>query len=84
MIKEANSPYYVFLDETDDKHHTYIQHLILKWTEPKKNAPVMACKSKYFRSCLTLITSLFKYSEYKKSRIHTDGRNIKLYTRCKV
>ena len=64
LVKEANSPYYVFLDEKDDVHDTiYIQDLILKWSKPKRNAVVTACNSKYFRACLTHVTSLFKYSD---------------------
>ena len=64
LLKETNySPYYVFLDEADDVHDTYIQDLILKWSKLKKNAIVTACNSKYFKSCLTLITSLYKHSD---------------------
>ena len=63
LLKEINSPYYVFLDKMDDVHDTYIQEFMLKWDNRKKNAVVTACNSKYFRSCLTLITSLFKYSD---------------------
>ena len=63
LLKEANSPYYVFLDETDDVPDTYIEELMLKWdNNVKKNVVVTACNSKYFRSCLTLITSLFQHS----------------------
>ena len=36
---------------------------MLKWCEPKKNAIVTACNSKYVKSCLTLITSLYKHSD---------------------
>ena len=64
LLKETNySPYYVFLDEADDINHTCIQDFILKWSEQKKNAIVTACNSKYFKSCLTLITSLYKHSD---------------------
>ena len=63
LLKEVDSPYYVFLDETDDVPDTYIEEMMLKWNEPKKNAVLTACNSKYFRSCLTLITSLFKHSD---------------------
>ena len=63
LIKEANSPYYEFLDEEDEVYDTYIQDLILQWSEVKKNAVLTACNSKYFRSCLTLITSLYKHSD---------------------
>ena len=63
LVKEANSPYYVFLDEADEVYDTYIQDLILQWSELKKNAVVTACDSKYFKSCLTLITSLYKHSD---------------------
>ena len=61
LIKEANSPYYVFLDEEDEVYDTYIKELILQWSDVKKNAVVTGCNSKYFRSCLTLITSLYKH-----------------------
>ena len=47
----------------DDVHDTYIQEFMLKWNEPKKNAIVTACNSKYFKSCLTLITSLYKHQD---------------------
>ena len=72
MIKEANSTYYVFLDEVDDIHDTFIQDVILKWSKPRKNAIVMACNSKYCKSCLqlTLITSLFKYSDNDIDKIY--------------
>ena len=61
LLKEVNSPYYVFLDKTDDVHDTFIQALILKWSKPMKNAIIMACDRKYFKSCLTLITTLFNH-----------------------
>ena len=62
LLKEVHSPFYVFLDETDDVPDTYIEEMMLKWDNTVKNAVVTACNSKYFRSCLTLITSLFKHS----------------------
>ena len=37
LLKETDySPYYVFLDETDDVPDTYIEEMMLKWNEPKK------------------------------------------------
>ena len=57
LLHECNSPYYVFLDENDDVYDTYIEEFMLKWNNCKKNAVVTACASKYFKSCLTLITS---------------------------
>ena len=30
LLKEVNSPYYIFLDETDDVPDTYIEELMLK------------------------------------------------------
>ena len=64
LLKEVDSPYYVFLDEMDDVPDTYIEELMLKWdNNVKRNAVVTACNSKYFRSCLTLITSLFQHSD---------------------
>ena len=53
-----------FLDENDDVYDTYIEEFMLKWNNRKKNAAVTACDSKYFRSCLTLIMSLYKHSDY--------------------
>ena len=53
LLKETDYlPYYVFLDEMDDVPDTYIQEVMLKWCEPKKNAIVTACNIKYFKSCL--------------------------------
>ena len=64
LLKEVHSPYYVFLDKMDDVPDTYIEEFMLKWDNTvKKNAIVTACNSHYFRSCLTLITSLRKHSE---------------------
>ena len=54
LVQEANYPFYVFLDEEDDVHDAYIQDLILKWCELKKNAVFKACK--YFKACLTLLS----------------------------
>ena len=36
---------------------------MIRWIQYQKNAIITACNSKYFRSCLTLITSLYKHSE---------------------
>ena len=36
LLKEVNSPYYVFLDETDDVADTYVEEMMLKWNKPKK------------------------------------------------
>ena len=51
LLKEIDSPYYVFLDEMDDVPDTYIEELMLKWDNIiKRNAIVTACNSKYFKS----------------------------------
>ena len=64
LLHECNSPYYVFLDENDDVYDTYIEEFMLKWNNRKKNAVVTGCDSKYFKSCLTLISSLYKHSDH--------------------
>ena len=69
LLKEINySQKHVFLDVLDDVHSTYIIDFVEKCINvlngtSKKNAVVTACNRKYFRSCLTLITSLRKHSE---------------------
>ena len=69
LLKEINySPYHVFLDVQENIHSTYIVDFVEKCTDmlastSNKNAVITACNSKYFRSCLTLITSLYKHSD---------------------
>ena len=68
MLKEANySPNHVFLDIQDDIHSMYLSDFVDKcltcWREIKKNTVVMVCNGKYFKACLTLITSFYKHSE---------------------
>ena len=68
LLKEINySQNHVLLDALDDVHSMNID-FVKKCIDPvttgsKKNAVITACNSKYFRSCLTLITSLRKHSE---------------------
>ena len=69
LLKEINySPKNVFLDVQDDINSTYIIDFVEKCTDmltstSNKNSVITACNSKYFRSCLTLITSLYKHSD---------------------
>ena len=69
LLKETNySPNHVFLDVLDDINITYVidfvnNNIITLDIIPKKNAVVTACNSKYFKGCLTLITSLRKHSD---------------------
>ena len=69
LLKEINySQKHVFLDVQDDINSTYVIDFVEKcFVTPesvaKKNAVITACNSKYFRSCLTLITSLYKHSD---------------------
>ena len=62
LLKEINySLKHTFLDVLDDVSSTYVIDFVEKCT--KRNAIITACNSKYFRSCLTLITSLYKHSD---------------------
>ena len=69
LLKETNySQNHVFLDVLDNCHSMYIADFVEKHFDPvntrsKKNAVVTACNSKYFKSCLTFITSVCKHSE---------------------
>ena len=69
LLKEINySPKHVFLDVLDNCHSMYVADFVESCMDvldsiSKKNAVITACNSKYFRSCLTLIASLYKHSE---------------------
>jgi hypothetical protein len=68
LLKEINnSIYYTFLDVTDDIDTMYIINFIDSMHITRhiatQNVVVTACNSKYFRSCLTLITPLYTYSD---------------------
>ena len=58
---------HLFLDADDNVHDNYVVDfvnisIITPYKIFKKNAIVTACNSKYFKGCLTLITSLRKHS----------------------
>ena len=77
LLKEINySPNHVFLELLDDFSSTYVLDFVEKCIDhlntgsvdmlnsiSRKNAVVTVCNSKYFKSCLTFITSVCKHSE---------------------
>ena len=69
LLKEINySPKHVFLDVQDNIDSSFVVNFVDKCmnvlaSTSNKNAIITACNSKYFRSCLTLITSLYKHSD---------------------
>ena len=75
LLKETNdSIYHVFLDVMDNIDTMYFINIIDRLHETRhiatQNVVVTAWNSKYFRSCLTLITSLYTYSNTCKDTIY--------------